>query len=105
MFSSFPAGSKYFLRDPESGSGACCDGNDFPNNCRDPCGTQLLYCYNMYKTPSNSSRSDCINIGSTRPLREPTDYSVPPPLDVFSRTIPLGYLFKKAEWPVSCLHD
>ena len=93
-----------------NGKGSCCDGNDFPTNCSDPCKTSLRYCFKNYGTENDISEdgnviSDCL--GMARPsgiLQEPTDYIdySMPPLTVFNTTSQTSLTLSPGEpWPVS----
>ena len=94
-----------------TGKGSCCDGNDFPTNCSDPCETSLRYCFKKYGTQNDITEdgniaSDCLGIRTSDILQEPIDYIdySMPPLTLFNTTSPTSLTLSSGEpWPVSWL--
>ena len=92
-----------------TGKGSCCDGNDFPTNCSDPCKTSLRYCFKKYGTQNDISEddnisSDCLgSIITSKSLLEPTDYIdySKPPLTVFNRITSSSLVLRGNSWPVN----
>ena len=90
------------------GNGSCCDGNDFPTNCSDPCKTSLRS-FKIYGTQNNISEDNdissdfLVNIITSKSLQEPTDYIdySKPPLTVFNRTTSSSLVFRGNLWPVN----
>ena len=98
--------------DAMTGNGSCCDGNDFPTNCSDPCQTSLRYCFKNYGTENDisedgniTSSTDCLGIVRTSGmLQESTDYIdySMPPLTLFNKTSQTSLTLSPSEpWPVS----
>ena len=94
MYLLYLQGAEYFLRadfvtynnslhaywDPESGSGACCDGNDFPTDCSDPCNTLLEYCFGIISNYQDLNYRCVERVLSSNLIlaTDYIDYSMPP---------------------------
>ena len=95
----------------ESGTGSCCDGNDFPTNCTGPCNTVLQYCFRDYGTEDfiddEGFITGCLEpLQSSRVLQEPTDYidySIPPLTLSNTATRSVLTLVDNDPWPVSLI--
>ena len=92
----------------ESGTGSCCDGNDFPTNCTGPCNAVLMYCFRDYGTEDFTDDmgfiNGCLEQTSSRLLKEPIDYIdySMPPCTVFNKTtISVLKTDNDDPWPVS----